>query len=210
MLLICAVSAASLAAQTRKPIPLPIIDSRAIAPTQREPLTSAEKAKLALRNTFGPRALGNRIVAAGFDQLRGHPEEWGGGMEGYGMRFGSRMGRLAIRNSIRLTTDVAFGLEPRYDRCDCTGFLKRTGHALKRVVVARTDAGGEAFHVTNFAGAYVTPMITYPAWYPDRLNTWNRKVESGTFHLGWRGVTNMIREFWPEMRRGATGGRSKN
>jgi hypothetical protein len=44
-------------------------------------------------------------------------------------------------------------------------------------------------------------MITY-SWYPDRMNTWDRKFQSGTFHLGWRGVSNMIREFWPDVKRG--------
>jgi hypothetical protein len=111
------------------------------------------------------------------------------------------MGRLAIRNSIRLGTDVAFGIDPRYDRCDCAGFLSRTGHAWKRVVVSRSDAGTEMPAYSNFTGAYITPMITY-TWYPDRLNTWDRKLQSGTLHLGWRGVSNMIREFWPDVKKG--------
>jgi hypothetical protein len=182
-------------------VELPLVSPTAIKPNVLEPLTPGEKGRLALRNMFGPRAIGNRLIAVGWDSLRDHPEEWGGGWEGFGSRFGSRMGRLWVRNSIRLSTDVAFRIEPRYDRCDCSGFLARTGHAWKRVIVSRSDSGGEMPAYSNFAGAYVTPWITY-TWYPDRLNTTQRKLESGTMYLGWRGVTNMLREFWPDVKRG--------
>ena len=183
-------------------IPLPLIDSKVIHPkAEIEPLSAEDKARLALRNTFGPRAIGNRMIVAGFDMVRSKPEEWGGGMDAYTMRFGSRMGRLAVRNAVRLSTDVAFGIDPRYDRCACAGFWSRTGHAWKRVVVSRSDGGNDMPAISNFAGAYVTPFITY-TWYPDRLDTTRRKIDSGTLHLGWRGVSNMIREFWPDVKRG--------
>jgi hypothetical protein len=190
------------AAPTDPAVPLPLIDTKVIEPTTPpDSLTAEEKARLALRNTFGPRAIGNRMIVAGFDMVRSKPDEWGGGMDAYTMRFGSRMGRLAVRNAVRLSTDVAFGIDPRYDRCACSGFLARTGHAWKRVVVSRSDAGNDMPAISNFAGAYVTPFITY-SWYPDRLNTTQRKLESGTLHLGWRGASNMIKEFWPDVKRG--------
>lgn len=185
-------------------VPLPLVSPRSAAPNPNRPgMTAQEKAELAYKNTFGPRAIGNRLLSAGLDQWRGHPHEWGGGLDAFGTRFTSRMGRLAIRNSVRLATDVAFHIDPRYDRCLCDGFLARTGHAWKRVVVSRSDSGGEMPALSNFTGAYVTPYLTY-TWYPDRLDTWNRKLESGTLHLGWRGATNMMREFWPEIKRGLT------
>src|SRR4051794_24947164 len=95
-----------------------VIDAKASP----EPLTPAEKAQLAFRNTFGAHAIGNRLLVAGFHQLFDNPSEWPGGMDGYGKRVGSRMGLLASNNAIRLSTDVAFRLDPRYDRCDCSGF----------------------------------------------------------------------------------------
>jgi hypothetical protein len=61
------------------------------------------------------------------------------------------------------------------------------------------------FGFSNFTGAYVTPFITY-TWYPDRLDTTRRKIDSGTLNLGWRGVSNMIKEFWPDVKRGVRRG----
>jgi hypothetical protein len=164
------------------------------------PLTPREKASLAFRNTFAPRALANRLLSASIDQLQDYPSDWPGGMEGFGMRLGSRMGIQAVRNSIRLGTDLAFKIEPRYDRCNCTGFWKRTGHAWRRVIISRSDSGGEMPALSNYTSAYVTPMISY-TWYPDDKNTWENKLQSGTLNLSWRGVTNMLREFWPEVKK---------
>jgi hypothetical protein len=110
------------------------------------------------------------------------------------------MGRLAVRNAIQLGADVAFKTDPRYDRCDCNGVKLRSVHAMKRVFIARKDGGGEMISVSRLAGAYVTPMIT-DQWYPDRLNTWDHKLKSGTAFLAWRVANNLVKEFWPEIRR---------
>jgi len=201
--LISAAAAACLCAQNAETrvLPLPLVSPRVVQPyANPDALTPREKARLALKNTIGVRAIGNRLLSAGLDQWGENPEEWGSGMDAFGKRFASRMGVLAVRNSVRLGTDVALGIDPRYDRCDCAGFLARTGHAWKRVVASRSDAGNEMPAYSNFTGAYITPMITH-SWYPDRLNTWDRKLESGTLYLGWRGVSNMLREFWPDVKR---------
>jgi hypothetical protein len=139
-------------------------------------------------------------MLATINQLQDHPLEWDQDLAGFGQRFASRYARLAIRNAIQLSADIAFKTDPRYDRCTCSGFRARSGHALKRVLVARTDYGGDMISIRNLAGAYITPMIT-DQWYPPRLNTWGHKLESGTWFLGWRGATNMLREFWPEISR---------
>lgn len=202
--LIIAVSAGTAPGQTPKgeELPLPIRSPQSLSPNAPlEPLTNREKAILALQNTFGPQAIGNRVLSAGIDQWRDQPSEWPGGMEGYGMRFGYRMGRLAVYNSIHLATDVAFKIDPRYDRCDCTGFRSRAGHAWRRVLVSRADSGQEMPAISNFTASFGAPLVAQ-TWYPDRLNTWDRKLQSGALALGWRGTTNLIREFWPEIKRG--------
>jgi hypothetical protein len=122
-------------------LPLPLVSPRAIQPGTIDPLTPSEKARMALKDTFGVGALVNRAVLAGINQWMNHPSEWGGGMDAYGKRYASRWARMAVRNSIELGADLAFKTDPRYDRCDCSGFRPRTGHALKRVFVARRDDG---------------------------------------------------------------------
>jgi len=202
-ILIAAVCPVAIFGQETESLPLPIVSARSILPDSNttDALTPAEKARLMLKNTFGARAVGNRLLIAGIDQWTDHPEEWPGGMKGFGMRFGTSMGRTTVRNSIGLATDVAFRIDPRFDRCNCEGARARTLHAWRRVVISRSDSGNEMPAISNFAGAVFTPMIVQP-WHPDRLNTWSRKWESVGFELAMRGATNMLREFWPDMRRG--------
>ncbi len=195
------VTLAALAQERSNVLPLARSSPIALEPgTLPTPLTTEEKAQRALRNTFGVRGLLTRAITAGFDQYGPHPEEWPQGLEGYGMRYGSRMGRLATRNALMFGTDVAFGLDQRYIRCDCTGVRPRIGYAVRRLFVARKDAGGEFLNVSQMAGAFVTPMISNQ-WYPDRLNTPTRHVRAGSTYLGWQAGGNVVREFWPEIRR---------
>jgi hypothetical protein len=177
----------------------PVGRLRVVEPGTIEPLTAGEKATRELRNTFSPARVGSRFFMAGIDQWTDHPEEWPQGMEGYSRRVASRWGRMAVRNAIQVSSDIAFQTDPRYDRCACSGFRARTAHALKRVLIARRDYGGEMLSVSQLAGAYLTPVIT-DQWYPDRLNTATHKLTSGSMYLAWSGAGNMFREFWPDIK----------
>jgi hypothetical protein len=187
--------------QETRSVKLPLVEPVSVVPKQISPdaLTAGEKGRLMLKNSFGVYALLNRAALAGYSQWTDHPEEWGQGWDAYGKRLANRMGRMTIRNSIRLGLDVALKTDPRYDRCECTGFA-RVGHAAKRVVIARSDYGGETFNTARVVSAMATPWISYQ-WYPDRLNTTNRKFVAGSSYLGWRVVNNIVAEFWPDIRR---------
>jgi hypothetical protein len=179
-------------------IPLPMVDPRAIAPGALVPLTPGQKANLAFRNTFYPQALANRLLLAGWDHLLDHPSEWPGDGEGFGMRMGNRVGWLATRNSIQLGVNVLMKTEPRYDLCICSGVKSRLWHAWRRVLVTRRDDGRETFAAAQMAGSFGTPWVAYN-WYPDRFHTTGRKFQAGATDLGWRAVTNTLREFWPDI-----------
>ena len=181
-------------------LPIPISSPRAVEPGTVAPLSPEDKIRRAVRNTISPKAVLNRALVAGYNHLLDDPEEWSANLDGYGQRFITRMGRLAVRQGVQLGTDIAFGIDPRFDRCDCTGVKSRIGHAWKRVLVSRRDHGGEIVAVSNLVGAYVPPMIT-DQWYPASKNTWGHKWQSGTEFLLMRGATNMLREFWPDISR---------
>jgi hypothetical protein len=190
------------ARQSTRTLKFPLVEPVAIVPERAitaEALTSGDKARLMLKGSFGTYALLNRALMAGYSQWEDHPEEWGQGWDAYGKRFANRVGRMAIRNSMRLGLDIALKTDPRYDRCACSGF-SRVAHAAKRVVIARSDYGGETFATARVVSGVVTPWIAY-SWYPDRLNTTERKLMSGTTYLGWRVVNNVVAEFWPDVKR---------
>jgi hypothetical protein len=183
-------------------IPLPISSPRALRPGTAIPLSAKEKAALAFRNTFYPRSITSRLLMTGWDELRNSNPEWPSGVEGFGMRFGNRMGSLAVRQSIQLAADTTFGTEPRYDLCECTSAKGRMGHAWNRVVISLKDDGGEMVSVSRLGGAFATPWITH-TWLPDRQNTTGQKLSSAGTNLALRGLSNMLREFWPDIARKA-------
>lgn len=190
-------------------LPIPISSPKAVEPGTISPLSPRQKVRRAIRNTTSWQSIANRALVAGYNHLTDDPEEWSGNPDGYAQRFAARMGRLAVREGLQLTTDIAFGIDPRYDRCDCTGVGGRIRHAWRRVFVSRRDNGGEIFAVSNFVGAYGSSMIA-DQWYPPSYNTWGHKWSSGSEGLAIRGATNMLREFWPDISKRLRLGRFKN
>ena len=97
------------------------------------PLTLPERRELFLQQTLAtPGAYTKRMFAAGIDQARGVPGDWGGGMQGYGKRFASREGQFISANTMAFLGNAALRYEPRYDQCQCSGFWLRSRHAILR------------------------------------------------------------------------------
>jgi hypothetical protein len=59
-------------------------------------------------DAYGPYPLVSAAVAAGIDQYDNSPPEWGKGAEGYGKRFGSDFGILAVSTTTRYALAEAF------------------------------------------------------------------------------------------------------
>lgn len=169
-------------------------------PLSELPLSPRQKAAEALHNTIGPISFLEVGASAGLDQLSNYPREWGGGAEGFGQRIGSRFGKVAIDNSIQLASDLALGTDPRYDLCTCTSVVGRAGHAIRRVLVARRDRGGEMVNISSLLGVYGA-AATSVQWFPDRYHTASHVIGIGTQDLGWGAASNLAKEFWPDVRR---------
>lgn len=59
----------------------------ALLPAQQfEPLSFGERAEYHARKMVGPGAIAGSAFSAGMRQWTGEPQEWGGGMAGYGRR----------------------------------------------------------------------------------------------------------------------------
>jgi hypothetical protein len=97
------------------------------------PLNSKQRREIYLEQTLTtPGAYMKRMFAAGIDQARGAPSQWGGGWGGYGERFASREGQFIAANSLAYLGNATLKYEPRYDQCQCSGFWPRTRHAIMR------------------------------------------------------------------------------
>ena len=161
-----------------------------------EPLTKAERSEVYFRQTFlTAGSYFARMFAAGIDQARGTPYQWGGGLPGYGRRFGSRYGQFMIASTLHTVGNRALGYESRYHLCRCSGFWPRTRHAAARnfYTYNRTEQRRRPA-IPLYAGSYGAGMISN-VWLPGRHNTWAEGAYSALFQAGIGSGYNFVSEF---------------
>ncbi len=162
--------------------------------------TNVERVDRLLRDTFGPVAVLQSALVAGTHHIVNNPPEWRQGVDGYNRRLASQFGRLAVQNSLELSLGAALKQDYTYQRCNCRGFLRRTGHAVIANFTARTPDGGNTFTLVRVGSIYAGAMIS-TAWYPDRYTATGDGVRFGTVSVASGTLINIAREFWPDIRR---------
>lgn len=134
------------------------------------PPTKSERIRYSLGEAFGPTALLGVAINAAFDQAYNRPEEWRQGGAGFGRRFGNRFGQNVVQESVEGAVAAAMHVDTRYQRCQCTGLLRRTSHVLVSGFTAKTASGKTTISVPRFAGAFAGGFTTL-AWAPDRYGS---------------------------------------
>jgi hypothetical protein len=86
--------------------------------------------------------------------------------------------------------DSALDQDPRYVPSRDTGFWRRSAHALRGTILARTDTGGETFSTWRFGSAYGSAYVSNQ-WYADRVNTVRLGFIQGSVTLGFDLLGNL-------------------
>ena len=156
--------------------------------------TSHERFKRYVKSTIGPFRLARTAAAAGIQQWRDSPEEWGQGAQGYGKRFASGMAQNGIQQTVQYGLDEAMNLDTGFERSKREGFFPRFKDALIQNLTSRNRSGDRVISVPRFAGIYTGAIVAREAWYPERYN-YKDGLRSGTttFLTGF-GI-NLLREF---------------
>ena len=168
--------------------------------TDYKPLTAGEKFKLATQDSFdrGTVALAGQFAGEG--QLTNGNKAFGQGAAGYGRYFGAAYGDLVIGNYM---TEAVFPLllhqDPRYFRRGTGSGLSRLGYAIGQIFLTHRDSGGTQLNYSEIVGNSAAVAISN-AYYAD-----NRTAHDAVSKLGLQiGVdmsSNILKEFWPEIRR---------
>lgn len=165
------------------------------------PLTSSDRWSLYKDKTWlAPDFYIGALATAALSQAAADPPEWRQGASGYGRRMGSWIGVFGIEETVHHGGAAALGYDPRYSRCNCGGFLRRSGHAIKWSFVTKNQAGRTRLDVPALAGAYAGGIIsTY--WYPNRYQPMKDGVRTGHQEIGYGIAFHLIDEFTPELKR---------
>ena len=145
-------------------------------------LTAPQRREIYLQQTLAtPGAYFKRMFAAGIDQARGVPSQWGGGWVGYGDRFASREGQFISSNSLAALGNAALRYEPRYEQCRCSGFRLRTRHAVLRNFLTYNRSERELRPQWALYGGAFGGGVISTAWKPHPRNA---LAEGGRAVLG--------------------------
>jgi len=172
------------------------------APAAWKPLTAGERLNRYWQESFASPGLYFAATGAAIGMQFAHdPPEWGKHWEGYAKRSASNLGLFAAQTTIYEGGAALMGLDPRYERCGCTGVARRAGHAFKWSFVTRDGKGRMRMNVPIIAASYGSGMLT-SAWYPDRFHPATDGLRTGHQQLAVSVGINVIREFGPELKQG--------
>jgi hypothetical protein len=165
-----------------------------------EPLTKGQRFTLYVRQTFTtPGIYVKTLLFSVGDQLSNSPPAWDGGLSGYARRVGSRQGQFVIQNSFVSLGNGLLGYEPRYDRCRCTGFWARTGHALQRnfVTYDRTEKALRP-QIALYGGAFAAGTLA-GTWKPGGHDLVAEGYRGVTTQAAFGLAANWVGEFAPDV-----------
>jgi hypothetical protein len=170
-------------------------------PTFYKAIHVSEKFKLAAQDSFDPFTWVIIGFYAGAAQWGNDYKQFGQGAQGYAKRYGAAFADGTISNFM---TEAIFPAllrqDPRYFRMAAGGAWKRTGYALTRVLITRSNSGRTQFNSSEIAGTLAAAGIAN-LYYPSENRSFGETMEKFTLNLVSDAGFNVLREFWPDMRR---------
>jgi len=169
------------------------------ANTQLPPLNFKQKFWLATQDTFDYSDFIFVGGLAGISMAENSQPSFRQGGAGYGRYYWHLFVDGAIENY--MTEAIVPSLtkeDPRYYTLGKGGFFKRTGYAVSRLVITRTDAGKNTFNLSEIVGAGAAAGIGN-AYYPAQFNPWVKTYQRWGTQVGLDGVFNVLKEFWPDI-----------
>jgi hypothetical protein len=111
------------------------------------------------------------ILAPGNHPAHGDVPEWGEGAQGYAKRYADRFGQGLVGTTTRYALGEILREDVAYHRCQCTGLLPRSAHALLGAYTAHTQSGRAIPSLPAVASPFIGSEVAVAAWYPSRYNT---------------------------------------
>lgn len=163
-------------------------------------LSPKQKLSIAAKDSFD---WSLSFVAAGYGglgQLTNQNPAFGQGAEGYANRFVRAYADQVIGNVLAEgAVPILLHEDPRYFRLGQGSFWRRVAYASSRVFVTRTDSGGTRFNNSEIIGNSLAVGISN-AYYPGSRNL-GASFQKLTIQVGTDAFTNVLKEFWPDVKR---------
>jgi hypothetical protein len=168
-----------------------------------QPLTTRQKFDVFIHSTYSPRTFANAAIDEAADRAKGNHlnREYETGVRGVGQRYGIN---LATNE-----TDVFFQRflfptllkqDPRYFRNPDLPFFQRALYAMSRVLITRTDSGGQTFNSSRILSVAAARTVA-DLYVPGERQGMHPIASCVSFTLLRDAGMNLAHEFWPDLRR---------
>ncbi len=169
------------------------------ANTHLPPLTFKGELWLATQDTFDYSYFILVAGLAGLDMASKSQPAFGQGAEGYGKYYWHNFVDGGIENYMtEAIVPVVTREDPRYYTMGKGGFVKRTGYAVTRLFITKTNSGKSTFNLSEIVGAGAAAGIGN-TYYPAQSNPWVKTYQRWGTQVGLDGIFNTLKEFWPDI-----------
>jgi hypothetical protein len=165
------------------------------------PISSRQKYRLATAGVFDYFTFPFIGALAAIDQANNSPASWGQGWGAYGQRYGASFADNGI--GTYMTTAIFPSLlheDPRYYWLGHGSISHRTFYALGRLFVGRADSGEKRFNYSESIGNAVAAGVSNVYHAPEDRTLGRNLGTYGMLDM-WDGVSNLMKEFWPDVHR---------
>jgi hypothetical protein len=195
---------------------------------QLPPLSAKDKFKVVALGTFDYVNIPWWGAIAAASQAEDNEPAFGQGWKAYAERYGSTAADSIIENfMVGAVFPALIHQDPRFYYSSNGGIVHRTGYALSRIMVSRSDSGKRMFNFSEIIGAATAAAISTYTYHPgstclatatytpggrcinntpssphefiDSNHTFVNAAEVWGTQIGLDSVTLVIKEFWPDI-----------
>ena len=173
---------------------------RAISTDEKLPAQSVkEKFVTASEDSFDYSSIFIPAMLAGYSMETVATPEFHQGAAGYARYFWhAAVDQTSENYMVEFVVPALTHQDTRYYTLGRGGFLKRTGYALSRAVVTRSDSGKEVFNVSEVVGAGAAAGLS-TLYYPSRERSVGNTGKAWGIDIGVDGIAFVAKEFWPDI-----------
>ncbi len=184
---------------------------------QLPPMSVKDKYKVVALGTFDYVEYPWWGVLAAISQSQNSAPALGQGWAAYAKRYGITAGDSMIENfMVGAVFPSALHQDPRFYQSGQGGFFRRTGYAVGRIFVTRSDSGHKQFNYSEIFGAATAAAISTYSYHPSSTyistpnnphlfvasdKTLSNTVDTYGTQLALDTITLVVKEFWPDIHR---------
>jgi hypothetical protein len=181
------------------------------------PLTAGEKFKVVALGNFDPVQYPWWGLLAAISQAENSEPAYGQGWVAFAKRYGITAGDSTVENfMVGAVFPSILHQDPRFYQSSPGGVAHRTGYAISRIFVTRTDSGQSQFNYSEIFGAAFAAAVSTYSYHPGSTyirtptnphlfipsdRTLSNTTSVWGTQVGLDTITLVVKEFWPDVHR---------